>query len=252
VEGEAPVKHSFIDRYSNLDSPLHILEARTKLVGFTALIVAVLWIPAGDDFAFFAYFFLTAILMGISQIPLAYIVGRMLMILPFIVLAGLAAPWRGMAGLSTLFLRAILCLLILIVLTNTTRFVELLRGLRKLGCPSILVLNLSFVYRYLFVLTEEVLRMSQARDCRRVGRAPMGAELRLLGSMLGTLLIRSFERAERMYQAMLSRGYSGQFQVLAPRRFTWRDLLFLAGVALVIAVTFWGEAALSPLRSLSL
>ncbi len=235
------MKHNFIDRYANLDSPLHLLEARTKILGFTALIVAVLWIPAGKDFAFFAYFFLTAILMGISQIPLTYIVGRTLVILPFIVLAGLAAPWRGIAGLSTLFLRAILCLMILIVLTNTTRFVELLRGLRKLGCPRILVLNLSFLYRYLFVLTEEVMRMRQARDCRRVNRAPMKAELRLLGSMLGTLLIRSFEHAERMYQAMLSRGYSGEFQVLAPRRFSWRDLFFLAGVAFVIFVTFWGD-----------
>ncbi|HYK89982.1 MAG TPA: cobalt ECF transporter T component CbiQ [Acidobacteriota bacterium] len=235
------MKHSFIDRYAGLDSPLHFLEARTKLLGFTALIIAVLSIPNGADFAFFAYFFLTAILMGISQIPLSYIVGRTLMILPFIVLAGLAAPWKGISGLGALFLRAILCLMILIVLTNTTRFVELLRGLRKLGCPRILVLNLSFLYRYLFVLTEEVMRMRQARDCRRFGRAPVRAELRLLGSMLGTLLIRSFEHAERMYQAMLSRGYEGDFQVLAPRRFTWRDLLFLAGVAFVIFVTFWGD-----------
>ncbi len=240
MEKESLVKHNFIDRYSNLDSPLHLLEARTKLVGFTALIIAVLWIPADNDFAFFAYFFLTAILMGISQIPLAYIIGRMLMILPFIVLAGLAVPWKGITGLSALFLRAILCLLILIVLTNTTRFVELLRGLRKLGCPRILVLNLGFLYRYLFVLTEEVMRMRQARDCRRVGRAPMKEELKLLGSMIGTLLLRSFEHAERMYQAMLSRGYSGDLQVLAPHRFTWRDLIFLAGVAFVILVTFWG------------
>jgi len=233
------VRHNFIDRYANLDSPLHILEARTKLLAFTALIVAVLWIPAGNDFAFFAYFFLTAILMGTSQIPLMYIVGRTLVILPFIVLASVAAPWKGIAGLSVLFLRSILCLMLLIMLTNTTRFVELLRGLRKLGCPRILVLNLSFLYRYLFVLTEEVLRMRQARDCRRVCRGPMRGELKLLGSMLGTLLIRSFERAERMYQAMLSRGYSGEFQVLAPRKFTWRDLAFLAGVAFVIFVTFW-------------
>ncbi len=241
MEKEPLVKHNFIDRYSNLDSPLHLLEARTKLLGFAALIIAVLWIPAGNDFAFFAYFFLTAILMGISQIPLIYIIGRTLIILPFIVLASLAAPWRGVAGLSALFLRAILCLMLLIVLTNTTRFVELLRGLRKLGCPRILVLNLGFLYRYLFVLTEEVMRMRQARDCRRVGRAPMKEELKLLGSMIGTLLLRSFEHAERMYQAMLSRGYSGDLQVLAPRNFTWRDLIFLAGVAFVILVTFWGD-----------
>jgi cobalt/nickel transport system permease protein len=130
------VRHNFIDRYAALDSPLHILESRTKLVVFTALIVAVLCIPAGSGSLFFFYFFATAILMGISQIPLGYIVGRTLVILPFIVLASLAVPWRGYAGLWILFVRAILCLMLLILLTNTTRFVELLRGLRKLGCPQ--------------------------------------------------------------------------------------------------------------------
>jgi cobalt/nickel transport system permease protein len=127
----------------------------------------------------------------------------------------------------------------LILLTNTTRFVELLRGLRKLGCPQILVVNLSFLYRYFFVLTEEAMRMKQARDCRRVPRAPLVEEMKILSSMLGTLLIRSFERAERMHYAMLSRGYSGNFPVTAPRAFTRRDLLFLLGITLFIALTFF-------------
>jgi cobalt/nickel transport system permease protein len=159
------------------------------------------------------------------------------LILPFIVLASLAAPWRGLAGLGALFVRAILCLILLILLTNTTRFVELLRGLRKLGCPQVLVMNLSFLYRYLFVLTEEAMRMKQARDCRRVRRAPLMKELKILSSMLGTLLIRSFERAERMHAAMLSRGYSGEFPVLSPRRFSWRDLAFLSVATCFIVVT---------------
>jgi len=98
-------------------------------------------------------------------------------------------------------------------------------------------MNMSFLYRYLFVLTEETMRMKQARDCRRVGRAPFIEELKILSSMLGTLLIRSFERAERMHGAMLSRGYSGDFPVISPRRFSWRDLVFLSIVTLFIAIT---------------
>ncbi|MBN1570501.1 MAG: energy-coupling factor transporter transmembrane protein EcfT [Acidobacteria bacterium] len=232
------MRHSFIDRYALLDSPLHILEPRSKLLAFTALIVCVLSIPAGQSPLFVAYFFATAILMGISQIPLPFIVGRTLLILPFIVLAGIAVPWRGFSGLTTLLVRAALCLILLILLTNTTRFVELLRGLRKLGCPQILVMNLSSLYRYFFVLTEEVVRMMQARACRRVGRAPIFEELKILRSMLGTLLIRSFERAKRTHGAMLSRGYAGEFPVVSPRGFTWRDLAFLSIVTAFIAVTF--------------
>jgi cobalt/nickel transport system permease protein len=232
------VRHNFIDRYAALDSPLHNLEPRTKLLVFAALIVAVLSIPMGRGSLFFVYFFMTAILMGISQIPLGYIVGRTLLILPFIVLASLAVPWKGYAGLGILFVRAILCLMLLILLTNTTRFVELLRGLRKFGCPQILVMNLGFLYRYLFVLTEEAMRMKQARDCRRVGKAPFKEELKLLSSMLGTLLIRSFERAERMHSAMLSRGYAGDFPVFSPKRISWRDLAFMLGMAVFVTLTF--------------
>jgi cobalt/nickel transport system permease protein len=232
------MRHSFVDRYALLDSPLHILEARTKLLAFTALIVAVLCIPGDRSLLFVVYFFASIILMGVSQIPLTYIIGRAFVILPFIVLASLAAPWKDYPGLVILFARAILCLILLILLTNTTRFTELLRGLRKLGCPQILVMNLSFLYRYLFVLTEEALRMKQARDCRRVGRAPLKEEFKILSSMLGTLLIRSFERAERMHSAMLSRGFAGEFHVMSPRQFTWRDLVFLFGMSFFIVMTF--------------
>ena len=231
------MRHNFIDRYAALDSPLHVLEPRSKLLAFTALMVGVLSIPIGRGSLFFVYCFATAILMGLSQVPLPYIVGRTLVILPFIVLASLAVPWKGFFGLGILFVRAILCLMLLILLTNTTRFVELLRGLRRLGCPQILVMNLGFLYRYFFVLTEEAMRMRQARDCRRVGRAPFGEELKILSSMLGTLLIRSFERAERMHQAMQSRGYAGDFPVVSPRRFSWRDLVFLSVVTLFIVLT---------------
>jgi cobalt/nickel transport system permease protein len=230
------VRHSFIDRYAGLDSPLHGLEARTKIIGFTSLILAVLFIRPGNTGVFFGCFFFVAMLMGISQIPITYFVARTMMLLPFVLMAGLGVPWKGgrWAALEVLLLRSFLCLLVLILLTNTTRFTELLRGLRRLGFPRVIVLNLGFLYRYLFVLTEEVMRMKQARDCRRVTRAPARAELKLIGSMLGTLLVRSFERAERMYQAMLSRGFEGEFPVHGAARFTWRDLAFLAILAVVI------------------
>jgi cobalt/nickel transport system permease protein len=236
------VKHSFVDRYANLDSPLHLLDARTKVIGFSALIVTALSVRTGNTGEFFAFFFFMAILAGISQIPMQYVVVRTLGIVPFVLLAGLSAPWRGSGGWGwflALLLRSILCLLILVLLTNTTRFVELLRGLRKLGCPRILVANLSFLYRYLFVLSDEVMRMRQARDSRRVGRSGVLAELRTFGSMLGTLMVRSFERADHMYHAMLSRGFSGEFPVAAPRRFSWRDLAFVAVVALFVTATIY-------------
>ncbi len=232
------MKHSFVDRYANLNSPLHLLEARTKIVGFAALVITVLFVHPETAGQFFGFFFLMAIFMGISQVPMQYLIGRSLAMLPFVLLAGLAIPWQEQAGWAwfvALLFRSLLCLLMLVLLTNTTRFVELLRGLRKLGCPRILVANLSFLYRYLFVLADEVMRMRQARDSRRVGRAGALRELRTLGLMLGTLMVRSFARADKLYQAMLSRGFQGEFSVADPRRFSWRDLAFIFVVALFIA-----------------
>ncbi len=232
------VRHNFLDRYAGLDSPLHLLEARSKLLAFTALIVSVLCIPAGRGSLFFVYFFAAAVLMGISQVPLNYIVGRTLLILPFIVLAGLAVPWDGYTGLGILLIRAVLFLILLILLTNTTRFVELLRGLRRLGFPQVITTKLSFLYHNSFVLAEEAMRMKQARGCRRVGRSRFGYELKILSSMPKTLLLRSFERAERMHSAMLSRAFGGDFPVVAPRKFSLQDVAFLCAVGLFISSTF--------------
>jgi cobalt/nickel transport system permease protein len=229
---------SFIDRYSAQDSPLHILDPRSKLLAFAALIIAILHIPMNDSVLFFIYFFVTAILMGISQVPLNFIMGRTLVILPFIVLASLAVPGKGWFWLGVLFVRTFLCLVLLILLINTTRFPELLRGLRKLGCPLILVMKLRFLYHYLFVLAEEAMRMKRARDCMRAGSAPFRAELKIVSSMPATLLTRSFERTERRHAAMLSRAFDGEFPVYLPRRFGWPDLAFLSGIGFFVALTY--------------
>jgi cobalt/nickel transport system permease protein len=236
------LKHSFADRYSQLDSPLHLLEARTKIVGFSALVIGILSIRIDGIGQFFGFFFLVSILAGISQIPLQYIVGRALILLPFVLLTALVSPWRNGAGWSwfmMLLARSVLCLIILVLLINTTRFVELSRALRKLACPKILVARLNSLYRYLFVLTGELIRLKQARDGRRVGRSGALTELRLVGAMLRVLAVRSSGRTGRMYHAMLSRGFSGDFPVTSPKKFSWRDPIFIVIVAAIIAATIY-------------
>jgi len=226
-----------MDRYARLDSPLHILEPRTKILAFAALIVCVRSVPATRAYLLVACSFATAVLMGISQVPLGFIAGRSLLLLPFILLGSLPALWKGWSVFSMLAVRAVLCLVLIILLTNTTRFAELLRGLRGFGCPKTLTKGLDFLYRYFFVLGEEAIRMKRARDCRHVGRAPFFEELKMLRSMPETLGAGSLEKAKRMQDAMLSRGYRGDFPVAFPRRFSCRDGAFLAMVAAFIALT---------------
>ncbi|HMB07011.1 MAG TPA: CbiQ family ECF transporter T component, partial [Isosphaeraceae bacterium] len=106
-----------------------------------------------------------------------------------------------------------LAFLATLVLVNVTPFRMLLVAMRRLGVPRVLVATLQFMYRYLFVLTDELDRMAQARRSRtfrRSGRLDWG----LLTGLIGTLFLRAFERGERVHAAMLARGWDGTIRTL--------------------------------------
>jgi len=232
------VRPGFIDRFAGLDSPLHLIEARSKLAGFAALMVSVLIIPAHRSFLFFLYFFAVAILMGISQIPLAYIVARVLMLLPVIVLAGIAALWKDFGGFWVWLIRAVLVVILLILLINTTRMAEILQVLQKMGCPRPLILRLNFLYLYLFALTKEAARVKRATRYCGVCRPLSVRKPKICGSILKAFLVCSAERARRMHWGMLTRAYEGDIRVLAARKFSLRDLVFLWSILLFISLTY--------------
>ena len=104
-----------------------------------------------------------------------------------------------------------------LLLAYTTAFADLVDALRALRVPAIIVSIISFMYRYLAVLTDEAGRMSRARQSRSAA-APDGRSggslswrARVTGAMVGSLFIRSYERSERIYAAMLARGFAGTF-----------------------------------------
>jgi cobalt/nickel transport system permease protein len=112
-----------------------------------------------------------------------------------------------------------------------------MHALRHLRVPSLLVAVISFMYRYLFVLADEVMRLLRARDSRSArltgyrsgGSIPWRA--RVAGNMAGQLFLRSYERSDRVYNAMLSRGYTGHFLTLNPHSMRPRD--WAAGVVAI-------------------
>ncbi len=85
-------------------------------------------------------------------------------------------------------------------------------GLEKLGMPDVLATQLLFLYRYIFVLGEETMRMSRARASRSFGKRGMG--MRVYSQILGHLLLRTYARAQHVYQAMLARGFDGHVRIL--------------------------------------
>lgn len=211
----------FVERYSEDDAPLQRLDARPKLVWTVAYVVAVVATPVGAWRLLAAEGLVLAFLVGLSGVPPRALAARWV---GFLVLFGfltlMVAPIRperveyGLAVVAlTILAKDSLAFLATLLLVQVTPFRTLLVGMRRLGMPLTLVATLQFMYRYLFVLTEELDRMvlaRRARTFRRSGRLDWG----LLTGLLGVLFLRSFERGERVHAAMLSRGWDGASRTL--------------------------------------
>jgi cobalt/nickel transport system permease protein len=181
------MKHSFIDRYSDGTSLIHRLDARTKLAAVFLFILAVSLTSPTVWPAFVAYFTVVAVLIALSRVPILYVLKRSLVIIPFVLLIAIFMPffregevagsfniwgwhiavtYNGLQVLWSVLAKAWLSILGLILLTSTTPIASLLKGLEQLRLPRLMVMVLSFMYRYIFVMYDEVLRMKQARDSR--------------------------------------------------------------------------------------
>jgi cobalt/nickel transport system permease protein len=93
-----------------------------------------------------------------------------------------------------------------------------------MGVPRVFVVQLLLLYRYLFVLTDEASRMSRARALRSFGRGSM--EMRVFIPLAGALLIRTMDRAQRIYGAMLARGFDGTIRLRGRLRIGGPDVVF--------------------------
>ncbi len=251
------MKHAFLDRYSDRDSFIHRLDPRTKLISVFLFILAVALTSPDMWPAFAVYFIVIAALVLLSRVPVLYVLKRSLVIIPFVLLIAIFVPffkegevvgsyniwlWQvsvthsGLQVLWNILAKAWLSILSLILLTSTTKIADLLRGLEQLHLPRVMVMILSFMYRYIFVLVDEVMRMKQARDSRNFGGRRLW-QLRTIGNMTGTLFIRSYERGERVYAAMLARGFDGQSRTLHQLSFGLSDVCFGIGFGVVVIFT---------------
>ncbi len=255
------MKHSFIDQYSDMDSFIHRLDPRTKFITSLSFILSVMLTMANNWTVLAIYFCLIFSLFLVSKVPLFYVLKRSLVIFPFVLLIAIFIPffkggevagsynlwqWQISVTQSGLFIlinivfKAWLCILSLILLSATTKITDLLKGLQRLGVPRVIVLIISFMYRYIFVVVDEMMRMRQARDSRNFG-GKRWHQFKTIGNMIGTLFIRSYERGERVYAAMLSRGFDGEMRTLSGTAFRAADAYFGAafGMVLVMSAVIW-------------
>ncbi len=204
------MKHDFLDKYSYLDTPIHRLPAMLKLI---LVLVYILWLTSLKN-GWVEYCLAGGgllILILFSQVPLTYLFLRSLVIVPFLALIlifmAISQPEPGEFMLFV-SLRAWLSVLALVWLISTTPFPELLKAMRKLRIPSIILTLLGFIYRYFFLLSDEGQRMFRSVKMRSFGKKKSQLEIKTYAQILGTLFLRSYERSERVYQAMLMRGFT--------------------------------------------
>ncbi|HPW54188.1 MAG: cobalt ECF transporter T component CbiQ [Thermoanaerobaculaceae bacterium] len=202
------MRHDFLDRYSRLASPVHALPAWLKALATLTLVMAMAvarpsWWPA--------LVVATALLVAgawLSRIPAGFLLRRLLLLEPVVVVVATLALWQPDGGMrfALLVARSTLSLAALILFTNTTPFGEVLELLRRCRVPSLLVTVLALMYRYVFVLVDEAARLQRARASRAFSRSA-ARSWRSVASGAGQLFVRSSERAERVFTAMCARGW---------------------------------------------
>jgi cobalt/nickel transport system permease protein len=261
------MRHSFLDRYRQGTSLIHRLDSRLKLVATLAYVLAVTTTPPG---AWTAYALLAALAIGAvlaAQVPLNEGLKRSAVALPFAGMVAISLPftqagdvlwsWRilgqtltitdaGFALFATVVVKAWLSVLVSGLLVATTPFPDLLKAMRSLRVPAVLTATISFMYRYLFVLVDEAMRLQTARAARSVGTGrTVWWRARVLGGMIGSLFLRSYERSERIYAAMLSRGFAGEVRTLTRPMWQARDTwVGLAWISALLVIATLGRMAL--------
>jgi len=210
--------------YVDRDTAVHRLAPEVKITAIVLFTVAVVATPREAFWAFGAYALVLAAVATLARVGPGWLLGRSLIELPFVVLAG-ALPFlgggehvtwlgldlsvEGLYGGWNILAKGTIGVLASLLLAATTKTGDLVLGLDRLRCPQVLTQIASFMLRYLEVLGGEARRM-------RIARISRGDDPRFLWQIkgfaagVGALFLRAFERGERVYLAMLSRGYSGR------------------------------------------
>ncbi len=257
---------SSLDRFIDGQSPVHALDARVKLLLTLACVLALALLPPGAWAGMLACALLIWWAVLQSRVGLRTILGRAFVALPFALVAvtlvfarpgnqlfsvalgplRLTATDAGLIAFVSVVIKSWLSVQAALLLTATTHFTDVLYALRALRLPEVMVAILSFAYRYLFVMVDEAQRLLRARECRaaelpgRKGGGSVVWRAAVVGRMAGTLFLRAYERSERIYLAMLARGYSGELRALTARPLDAREQgLLLVGASLLAAIVFF-------------
>lgn len=254
--------HDDIDRYAHGNTAVHRLDPRAKALAVLAYTLAVISVDPFRPGALWPFAVLPVVWLAAGRVPWRFVAKHALLVSPFVLavaafnpvfdarpvqlVAGgwtwtLRAGWVSAAGIV---LKFFLCVTALLALSATTPFPRLMAGAARLGVPRALLEVLGLLYRYLFVLVDQALRMRRAAVGRGWQQASLGRRFAVAGAAVGALFLRSLERAERVHLAMCARGYDGRMRTLDRLHFHAADTLFMAAcLAYALGLHLWTGAA---------
>ncbi len=242
-----------IDRHAHLASSIQRWDPRFKIASLMLLILSIALV---HSIPLVLVGFAVAVgIMHLTQFPLSSVFQSLkwivLFLLPFFIILPLTYPGEttfhvlgipfALEGLRLsvlIVVKAVAIVLIAYVIFGSARFDINMIALQHLKCPSLVVQIMLFTYRFIFLFLSEMKRMDTAMKARGFVKGPNMYTIKVMGGFVGTLLIRSFERTERIYKAMLSKGYQGDFHTLVEFNAETKDLI-KAVIIVVIAIALF-------------
>ncbi|MBP1765208.1 MAG: ecfT 5 [Firmicutes bacterium] len=231
-----------LDELAAGDTKIHRLNPCIKIMTTAIFLIVVASFSKYEVSRLLPLFFYPVVLMNLAAVPFSIIAKRVLIALPFVVFIGIFNPLldhtpslqlgpllvtNGWISFISILLRFILAISAALILVATTGMDAICSALLKMHIPRVFVIQLMFLYRYLYVLLEELFRTLTAYSLRSL--RGNGLRYQVWGSLLGQLLLRTIDRAQKIYQAMLCRGFDGEIRLLRYHRLTKKDIAYVVG-----------------------
>jgi cobalt/nickel transport system permease protein len=240
----------FLDQLSYKNTFIHRLDPRAKLIATLLFLFTVISFSKYEIVALLPFFLYPVLMMTVGEIPFLFILKKVILVSPFAIFIGIFNPLldsgqvfifnglpisAGWLSFFSILVKFTLTVSTALLLVATTSFPGVCHAFRQLGLPSLFISQLLFLYRYIFVLMEETMRIVRARNMRSYGQSGKG--INIFVRLVGVLFIRTVERAERVYNAMLSRGFQGDMPTLKHFHIKTGDIVF--AVSVVISLYFF-------------
>ena len=238
-----------LDSLSYNNTVIHRIDPRAKIIVTVAFIFVVVSVPKYALTSLVPFFFFPILMAYLAEIPVGFLLKKLLIVSPFALFIGIFNPFLdrevimrlgsiditgGWISFASVILRFVLTVSAALILIATTSFPGVCNALDRLKVPKLFVIQLMFLYRFIFVLTEEALRMFRARSIRSFDKGR--PDVKQFVQMMGLLFLRTLERAERIYLAMRSRGFDSEIRTLKKLRFTPGDTLFVLIILILFAI----------------